>query len=330
MIDRTDNKQRIEYIDTLRGLCMLSIVWYHTDHPGFLEYPFYNSALFFVSGMLYKPSSGGMFLKKKFFSFLIPFVFFYLIYYLFLLSLNFVKYHSVSNDILFSIFDVFRLYKDTDGYVCNYPLWFLWALFWVQLVTQLMDRFIKNEYILLGIAFMISILGLHLQFVEHIPTPLMIGRSFTFLVYYISGYVIFGKFRNLQQVNKTWCIIVLLMLVFVLLRYCQPCHIVPSLFLIEYCVELIIISVILMLACKTICQNKMAKVLTWYGSNSLIIFGMHDMYLTSLRIFTINLLGEMNLLLGFINWIVVLLLMIPTIILINRYLPFCVGKIKIL
>ena len=106
MIDRTDNKQRIEYIDTLRGLCMLSIVWYHTDHPGFLEYPFYNSALFFVSGMLYKPSSGGMFLKKKFFSFLIPFVFFYLIYYLFLLSLNFVKYHSVSNDILFSIFDV--------------------------------------------------------------------------------------------------------------------------------------------------------------------------------------------------------------------------------
>lgn len=76
MIDRTDNKQRIEYIDTLRGLCMLSIVWYHTDHPGFLEYPFYNSALFFVSGMLYKPSSGGMFLKKKFFSFLIPFVFF--------------------------------------------------------------------------------------------------------------------------------------------------------------------------------------------------------------------------------------------------------------
>lgn len=323
MIDRTDNKKRIEFIDTLRGLCMLSIVWYHTDHPGFLDYPFYNSTLFFVSGMLYRPSSCSMFLKKKFFSFLIPFVFFYLTYYLFLLLLNLVKYHSVSNDILFSIFDVFRLYTDYGGYVCNYPLWFLWALFWVQLITQVMDRFIKNEYILLALAFIISILGSHMQFVEHLATPLMIGRSFTFLVYYISGYVIF---RKIQLLNKTWCLIVLLTFVFVLLRYSQLCHIVPSMVQIVSYVELITISIILMLICKTICQNKLTKALTWYGGNSLIIFGMHDMYLTCIRIITINFLGSMNLLLGFISWIVVLLLMIPTILLINRYLPFCVGK----
>ena len=35
-----DIKTRIDYIDTLRGLCMLSIVWYHTDHPDFLNYPY--------------------------------------------------------------------------------------------------------------------------------------------------------------------------------------------------------------------------------------------------------------------------------------------------
>ena len=63
--DQMDVKTRIDYIDTLRGLCMLSIVWYHTDHPDFLNYPYYNATLFFVSGLLFKQTSWRTFFKKK-------------------------------------------------------------------------------------------------------------------------------------------------------------------------------------------------------------------------------------------------------------------------
>ena len=70
-VEQLDNKQRINYIDTLRGLCMLSIVWYHTDHPDFLNYPYYNATLFFVSGLLFKPTPWGAFFKKKFLALLI-------------------------------------------------------------------------------------------------------------------------------------------------------------------------------------------------------------------------------------------------------------------
>ena len=36
-------------VDFLRGFCVVWIIWYHTIHPDFVNYPFFNAALFFVS-----------------------------------------------------------------------------------------------------------------------------------------------------------------------------------------------------------------------------------------------------------------------------------------
>lgn len=46
MVGKSDNGQRINYIDTLRGLCMLLIVWVHTDHPDFMNYIYYIMQLY--------------------------------------------------------------------------------------------------------------------------------------------------------------------------------------------------------------------------------------------------------------------------------------------
>lgn len=312
-----DIKTRIDYIDTLRGLCMLSIVWYHTDHPNFLNYPYYNATLFFVSGLLFKQTSWRIFIKKKLFTLLIPFAFFYLIYYVFLLVTNYAKFHTVSKEIILSVFDVFRLYAGTDGYTCNYPLWFIWALFWVQLMTNLMDQILKKHAYILIVSFIIYIIGI--DYANHVPTPFMIGRSFTFLIYYVVGYVFGTKFI---RINNPSMYMIISFLTFGLLLYIGlyfPNGILD-------CLGFVAIAIALLMLCKMIVNLPLVYIFTYFGIHSIIVFGMHDLYLTIFRIITMNLIGDMNLILGFANWVLTLLLMVPTILFINRYIPICVGK----
>jgi len=312
-----NSNQRIDYIDTLRGLCMLSIVWYHTDHPDFLDYPYYNATLFFVSGMLFKLTSWRTFLKKKFLTLLIPFAFFYLIYYVFLLATNYAKYDAINREIIFSVFDVFRLYSGTDGYICNYPLWFIWALFWIQLMTNLMGQILKKRIYILIVALIIYIMGV--EYVNHVPTPFMIGRSFTFLIYYVVGCVFSTK---LIESNNPSMYMILSLFSFCLLRYIGFNYSNKIL----DCLGFVAIAIALLMLCKVIVNLPLLYIFTYFGVHSLIVFGMHDMYLTIFRIITMNLIGDMNLVLGFANWILTLLLMVPTIVFINKYIPFCIGK----
>lgn len=319
-INLDSNKKRIDYIDILRGLCIILIVWYHTDHPSFLDYPFYNSTLFFVSGMLFKPSDIKTFLRKKFWRLFIPFLFFYLIYYLFLIAINLAKYHTVSYEIYSSIFDVFRWYKDHDAYTCNYPLWFVWALFWLQFASIILTRFIKQPIYLISISLLVSVLGY--LYIQHIPTPFILGRSFTFLVYFIAGYLFFTLYNNKDL--KT--VMIISAAAWVTAYFIRAHYYMPFISTAIYCIEFVALSVVFLQLCKVIPSKPFRKVIVYFGINSLIVFGMHDMYLTTLRIATTSIFGNMTLSLGIMNWLLTLLLMIPTIYILNRYFPIFVGK----
>lgn len=299
---------------------MVLIVWYHTDHPTMLDYPFYNATLFFVSGMLLHPQGGLPFLIKKVKRLLIPFIFFYVLYYLFLLLINFFKYHSISPDIAWSILDVFRWNVNNDGYICNYPLWFIWALLWIQIAANYMVRWLKNDQVVLLIASVISIIGY--IYIQHIPTPFMLGRSTTFLVYFMVGYL----FNKMDYV-KRWKVGLPLSLLLFGALYVWDCAI-PFVGIIKMIVEYIAISVLLLYISIGLQHLKLMKPLVFFGVNSMVVFGVHDMYLTILRIITQQTIGQMDVWLGFWNWIVVLILMIPTIFVVNRYIPVVAGKKK--
>lgn len=313
--------QRIEYVDALRGLCMVLIVWYHTNHPALLDYPFYNTALFFVSGMLFKPSNFPTFLRKKFWKLLIPFLFFYVLYYFFLIIINFAKYRTVSYEIFSSILDVFRFYKDNVAYICNYPLWFLWALFWVQLICNYLIIIIRKPFFLFLTSLIVSVIGY--VYIQHIPTPFIIGRSFTFVIYYISGFL-FCSLLNNKFNNKI--ILLTSVLVWILALGFRTYIMTPILSTILYCIEFVSIAIVLLQLCRIVSFRPFIHALSYFGINSLIVFGMHDMYLSICRIITTNLFGEMNITLGCVNWILTLLFMLPTIYILNKHFPVLVGK----
>ena len=178
--------KRINYIDTLKGLCVMWIVWYHTTHPDFVNYPFFNITLFFVSGILYKPYEWNVFWRKKINQLIIPFCFFYILYYIFLLAINYAKYHSVDN-VIYSIMDVFKLYTGNEAFIVNYPLWFICAIICMQLVMYVIEKIIKTKIPLLIIAFIISTIGFF--YIQWIPTPFMFGRSLPYFIFFTIGYL---------------------------------------------------------------------------------------------------------------------------------------------
>lgn len=305
----------------MRGFCILWIVWYHTIHPIFVDYPFFLPALFSISGCFFRPYPWRTFWRKKINQLVIPFVFFYLLYYVFLVTLNYLKFHTVGSDILLSVLGVFKCYTYNDAFIVNYPLWFIMALFVVQLTTYSLVKTLKNKTAILVIAVFLSLLGQY--WLRTIPTPFMIGRAMPYLIYYVVGAlygmsVIYAE-HTLQR--KYLIVILLLYAISFLIRmvYGNVCIIITY-------IEFLSATYLLMRVCQVIHKMKLAPVLAFWGINSLIVYGLHDMYLTIMRIVFTSAFGEMNNYLGFCHLLMVLLLIWPSIILLNRFAPKLVAK----
>ena len=69
-----------------------------------------------------------------------------------------------------SIFDVFKWNVDNDGYTCNYPLWFIWALLWIQIIANYLVKWVKSDWTLFLIGFAVSLLGY--RYIKHHGNPL--------------------------------------------------------------------------------------------------------------------------------------------------------------
>lgn len=135
---------RIDYWDTLKAICILLVVAMHTDVPEPFPqaYDLMVPAFFFVSGYFISTKYDfKTFLKKKFTSLIIPFIFWYAISYLlfYLLKLCFPNIESLT--VAKGLLDCF-----TSKIWFNGPLWFLPSLFVCSLLIYLSNRYISKEY----------------------------------------------------------------------------------------------------------------------------------------------------------------------------------------
>lgn len=319
-------KKRVEYIDYIRGLCVTWVVWYHTTHPEFVDFSFRIPLFFFASGVFFKPYPWKKFWRKKFNQLIVPFIFFYLLYYIYLIALNALKYHNFSSFDYSCIFQVFGTYTVNGTFVVNPPLWFICALIDLQIMLYVASRVIKNKWLLLGLAIIVSTLGL--VYIQHIPTPFMIGRSLRYFVYYVSGYL-FGKSLVAQLDIKASQIKILAISVAILASTLLIKNSYTfSLYEHELldCIEIYSIILLLFVLFKNTYRIPILYPFKYFGLNSYIVFGMHEIYHTTIRIILQNLYGEVTITLGIIQTLITLLLLWPTIWLFNKYIPVLVGK----
>lgn len=181
---------RIGYIDLIKGVSIICVVWVHSHIPPFWLTPFLvNFIFFFISGIFFNREENNF--KKLIVNninrIIIPFFFFYLASYPFRIAVHLWDHRTLCTFDWFCIFDVFLWKANPDYLFINVPLWFLPCLFFINIFYFMMRKFPDKIIII------ISILTIAFKsFFYSIPSPFMINVAIYWLGIFALGNI-FGK-----------------------------------------------------------------------------------------------------------------------------------------
>ena len=320
------NGKRIEYIDYLKGLTIIWVVWYHTPHPDIASLGFRMPLFFFVSGIFFKLDLPMVYLKKKLNQLVVPFLFFTLVYLVFHLALRYRFYGTLSLDDLRPLGDIFRQHTGNRGITINPPLWFILALIDLQVVTWLLMWVFRRRRLLVAAA-VIAIWWWDAFSYFFTPNYFMLGRALIYLPYFAFGNLFGRDFLGVVEGGGRRRFVPLVAVIALdVVMYLLPQTLMPHFIEIHEMVNTFAIIVFLVYLFKAIYRVRLLRPLVYYGKNSYIVLGLHEILLT---IFTFALgfvADTRSPLTGGIVTILVLLALWPLIHLLNRYLPRLSGK----
>lgn len=162
-----EEKNRIEWIDTMRGIAMIMVIYGHIDggsYVGKFVYLFHVPAFFFLSGYLFNPSvSLGRYFQKRICRLLVPFVLFGST----VILINWACHIAVGStyDALHYIKDMLLQVRGTDS-----RIWFLPCLFLAESIMMLAFR-VKQRYLRVLVFTVIIFLGWFNVLVLQIDLP---------------------------------------------------------------------------------------------------------------------------------------------------------------
>ena len=195
---------RIEYIDTAKGICIMLVVAFHCNlHPtteidsmlSCIRMPLY----FFLSGLFFKQYDGYLpFIKRKVNKLLIPFFFFYLVTSVLLPNIfhTFFSY-QINTVIGWSALYAF-IYPEVFP---NIPIWFLWSLFCANILFYALVLLGRNTNISITYisAVIIGIVGFLLSYFS-INWIAFIDNTFYFFPFFCAGYV-FNQYKKSNSIH---------------------------------------------------------------------------------------------------------------------------------
>lgn len=191
-------KQRIEYIDLAKGICILMVVFMHIGlffrdtYVCIMVSSFLLPLYFFLSALFFSEYTGFVnFTLRKINKLLVPFFFFMFLTVL----LHFTRWIITGRyDNIMQYPSNFAMSLQADDVYNNTPLWFFISLFWTSLMFYIIFIFcdkLANErtrYIVMGIlCFTIGIAGYELG-IHKINLPLWIDTSMFSMPFFYTGY----------------------------------------------------------------------------------------------------------------------------------------------
>lgn len=320
MSNAIENK-RIDYIDYIKGFAILWIVWWHTCHPSFVN-PYYHVPLFFViSGLFFKPNNFKFFLKKKVETILVPFVFFYLVSYIYRMGIHIWDIRTMSGFPWLNIFDIFKCMPNGDYLWVNVPIWFLPCLFNVCIFyffLAKLPKWTRYLYILLVILFTNTI--------TQIPTPFFINDALRWTAYYALGDMIGKKLLTIVKIRRSTLTIIAVSCVIYTIVYFVPNiknQIADSIQINFLTISFTFFALALF---SLFSKNSITKSLKYYGENSLIVLGFHAPVLIVYQRIIYSIYGCINNWGGFAVFIATSLTMLAIIPISTKLFPTFVGK----
>lgn len=326
--DSSVNTQRVQWLDSIRGVSFLIVIYVHCtffDSMALRNYlmPVMLTSFFFVSGYLHKDVSFAKFLEQHTRTLYIPSVILglFLVFTSWLLPIV-----SSSTDIKHEILGVIFQY---DGY--HHGVWFVAALYIYSILFYLMVRFMGGGVKLLGFGIILYI-GNWFYFIFNGPLLPWYLCQFGFSVYFmILGYL-YRRHENqvdLIVYRSKFLIWVAFMTYIVAIYFANQSY---SIMGSKYIVDCFLITNLNLYI--YVYFNKQYLLNMWclrfIGCNSLLYFGLHGKILTLTTFILSRFINTESIsypeIFQLITVIVVAVLTALPVIIINRYVPQITGK----
>lgn len=313
------SKSRIDYIDLLKGITILWIIWVHAGCFDFGNYR--NPIFFFASGIFFKLSNAKTFFSKRWLMILVPFCFYYIASIPFRYIVDLWDTRTFNSFDWSRILDLFRIEAESDYLSLNVPLWFPLTLFVIQTYSFVVFRLGKRAILILAILSLLFYEELYL-----IPTPFMLNNALAWFGYFAIGYLIGKPLIEFLKIRKNKITVILLSL-FVLFS----CLIVESdnpgimhgfvekLRLVSFCT-------FFMTLFSFFNGLKCLEILRFFGKNSFAVLGAHLWILIPIKRISFRVTGMHDPWIGLSMAIITALLLIPLINWMNNHIPRLVGK----
>ena len=271
-------KQRIDFIDLAKGVCILLVVLGHCNvHIPFIGFNMLRMPLYFIlSGLFFRDYGGfAQFTVKKINKILIPFLFFYLVSYIPFYICEYISPGLIQTQAS-GLMDVFNNRQFFNG-----PIWFLLCLFFVNLLFCAIKLNIRNEW---GVCFAVVSIGLFGVLLGNLGIfiPMYLDVAMTTLPYFYMGYLL--NRTNLLYPNRFDKYNILLALIgygitYLITIYFDAPHpsfhynIIHGNIALNYIGSFTCVIAVLLL-CKTI---KHLPIVSYCGRYSIIILCIHHM-----------------------------------------------------
>ena len=181
-------KQRIEWVDTAKGIVILLVVLEHTTNIGSTQIGLilsnFRMPLYFVLSGIFFKTYGNIwnFLLKKVNNLLIPTLFFFwgscIIYFL----LQSIGVHFAIPFKMEYLLDLFLPYENI---YCNGVVWFLIALFWVNVICYPLMKYLHG----IGLILCVILCGL-LGVSDMLHLPYFIDTALSAVPFFYAGFAI--------------------------------------------------------------------------------------------------------------------------------------------
>jgi acyltransferase len=337
--------ERIVWIDAAKGLGILLIVlghvWSLEDPSLFYEwmYAFHVPLFFFVSGLTLKPGMRSMVgvARAKAGTLMVPyFVYAMLGYLMFLVGFIVVQWtgatvEQFSHGLLPPLLAIFHGTLG-DGLLTNSPLWFLPALFVTYLLGYGINTYLPGHGLRLFVIAALSALGIWLG--DSLRLPFSVVPALISLVFFQAGYYV--RYLGLAErsaLPHAWLVLMVLLVISLL----APMNgfigvgkgIVqnPLMFLFFAFVGIASASIFAQLISRLD-----GGMLAFIGRYSLPILVVHMLVIKVVKVLIIVLFGigqdaiETSFLMGFAVLVISGLVMVPTIWVMERWLPITLGR----
>lgn len=341
------SKKRIEYIDAIRGFSILWVVVYHLGEnvPDWLAVPYRMPLFFFVSGIFFKSQqSYGAFFSRRVNTLIVPFIFFYLLswsfaitkYEIFALLFPHIGFEGIGSfrEYSLAIMKLFRIHNENvhEPLLLNGPLWFLIALFNIQIIYYFLTKIGRNKMFILTATVMLYITSMVFER-NGINGLFYIQYTFHFLLYYALGNL-FGKSLTDHIDNpKSKRLLLVFGLPFLAFLPLIPADDFPVINDLLLNIRIACFIPVVFIFFKTVHRFRFFKPLQFFGRNSLILLGTHvlifslitSIFVKIATIFTLEQTADFGIFSAFLFGAVVVInyFLISSA---NKYIPWLIGK----